>query len=214
MTTDGTPRWMYRFRNYMRAFALLRDAVETMEQRELSRLEKEGVIQRFGYTIELAWNVMRDYLESENVVFEQITPRSVIRRTFEANLVEDGQTWMDALDMRNRMSRTYDLATFERVIEAIRRRYLGVFGELHAKLLERSAEWQEPRALGTPTPDDRANTVAVRRRYNPGRPVWLARHGQLSRQLGHRLGSARRNRAGECRSAVDAISGEQPAGLR
>jgi len=138
--TDDTPRWLYRFRNYMRAFSLLREAVETMEQRELSQLEKEGVIQRFEYTIELAWNVMKDYLESENVVFEQITPRAVIRKAFEANLVEDGETWMDALDMRNRMSHTYDLATFERVIEAVRHRYLGAFDELHAKLLERSME--------------------------------------------------------------------------
>ena len=97
--TDDTPRWVYRFRNYARAFSLLREAVEMMETRELSQLEKKkGVIQRFEYTIELAWNVMRDYLESENVVFEQITPRAVIRKAFEANFVEDGETWMDALD--------------------------------------------------------------------------------------------------------------------
>ena len=140
--TDDTPRWVYRFRNYMRAFALLREAIEAMEARELSQLEKEGVIQRFEYTIELAWNVMKDYLESENVVFDQVTPRAVIRKAFEANLVEDGATWMDALDMRNRMSHTYDFETFERVVEEIRYRYIGAFGELHAKLLERSLEWQ------------------------------------------------------------------------
>ena len=140
--TDDTPRWVYRFRNYSRAFSLLREAIETMELRELSQLEKEGVIQRFEYTIELAWNVMRDYLESENVVFEQITPRAVIRKAFETNLVEDGETWMDALDTRNRMSRTYDVETFERAVEEIRRRYLAAFNESHAKLLERSMEWQ------------------------------------------------------------------------
>ena len=140
--TDDTPRWVYRFRNYSRAFSLLREAIETMALRELSQLEKEGVIQRFEYTIELAWNVMRDYLESENVVFEQITPRAVIRKAFETNLVEDGETWMDALDTRNRMSHTCDVETFERAVEEIRRRYLAAFNELHAKLLERSMEWQ------------------------------------------------------------------------
>ena len=140
--TDDTPRWVYRFRNYMRAFSLLREAIEMMETRELSQLEKEGVIQRFEYTIELAWNVMKDYLESENVVFDQVTPRAVIRKAFETNLVEDGAVWMDALDMRNRMSHTYNFATFERVVESIRRRYLAAFSELHMKLLERSLEWQ------------------------------------------------------------------------
>ena len=142
MTTDDTPRWVYRFRNYMRAFALLREAIEAMETRELSQLEKEGVIQRFEYTIELAWNVMKDYLESENVVFEQVTPRAVIRKAFETNFIEDGETWMNALDMRNRMSHTYDFEMFERVVEDIRYRYLAEFDELHSKLLERSLEWQ------------------------------------------------------------------------
>lgn len=88
------PRWKYRFDNYKRAFTLLREA---MEQETLSQLEQEGVIQRFEYTMELAWKTMKDYLESQNVVFDQITPRAVIRRAFEAGLVKDGETWQNAL---------------------------------------------------------------------------------------------------------------------
>ncbi len=82
MKTDSMtypiPRWQYRFENYHRAFALLREAIE--QEKPLTQLEKEGVIQRFEYTMELAWKTLKDYLESENVVFDQITPRAVIRR--------------------------------------------------------------------------------------------------------------------------------------
>ena len=138
--TDDAPRWLYRFDNYRRAFSLLREAIELMEEKEPTQLEKEGTIQRFEYTTELAWKVMKDYLESENVVFGQITPRAVMRKAFEAKLLEDGEAWMDALDARNKMSHVYDLKSFEIVIEDIRRRYLRAFDALHEKLLEKSVE--------------------------------------------------------------------------
>ncbi len=55
LVTDDTPRRLYRFNNYMRAFSLLREAIEMMDEKEPSQLEKEGIIQRFEYTTELAW---------------------------------------------------------------------------------------------------------------------------------------------------------------
>ncbi|MDE0032292.1 MAG: nucleotidyltransferase substrate binding protein [Deltaproteobacteria bacterium] len=132
------PRWQYRFDNFKRAFLLLREALD--EERELSQLEQEGVIQRFEYTMELAWKVMRDYLESESLVLPQVTPRAVIRAAFESRLISDGETWMDALDDRNKMSHTYDFKKFKDVIDSIRSRYLKVMDELHTKLVEQSAE--------------------------------------------------------------------------
>lgn len=136
MADDSTPRWLYRFDNFKRAYTLLREAMEQAEEQGLTQLEKEGVIQRFEYTIELAWKTMKDYLEYQNLVFPQITPRTIIRESFAARLIKDGQTWMDALDARNRMSHTYDLAEFERVIEDIKRHYLPVVEALYFDLLE------------------------------------------------------------------------------
>jgi nucleotidyltransferase substrate binding protein (TIGR01987 family) len=121
--TDDTPRWKYRFDNYKRAFTLLRQA---MEQETLSALEQEGVIQRFEYTMELAWKTMKDYLESQNLVLDQITPRAVIRTAFEAGIIQDGETWQKALDARNKMSHTYNFETFSKVVEDIRQHYLAV----------------------------------------------------------------------------------------
>ena len=136
--TDSTPRWRYRFDNYRRAFILLREAIE--QERPLTQLEKEGLIQRFEYTMELAWKTLKDYLESENVVFDQVTPRAVIRRAFEAGVIRRGEAWLNALDARNRMSHTYNFQTFERVIQDIRRAYLDAFDELYEFLLAKSLE--------------------------------------------------------------------------
>lgn len=134
--TDEKPRWIYRFDNYKRAFVLLREAIETMDERELTQLEKEGIIQRFEYTWELAWKVIKDYLEHEGVTLDKITPASVIRAAFAAKIIKDGETWMQALDARNKMSHVYSLKKFEEVIEEIRKSYLALFDDLHFSMME------------------------------------------------------------------------------
>ncbi len=133
-----TSRWRMRFENYSRAVRLLGEAVAEMRVRELSVLEKEGCVQRFEVAMELAWKVMRDYLESRNVVFDEITPRQVIKGAVAANLVADGQVWMNALDARNKMSHTYDAVQFETVIVALRSFYYPAMESLYAILRDRA----------------------------------------------------------------------------
>jgi len=135
-TTPEKPRWLYRFDNYQRAFGLLRDAMETIETRPLTQLEKEGVIQRFEYTWELAWKMIKDYLEHEGVVLDKVTPASVLRAAFEARVITQGDVWMRALDARNKMAHSYNFKYFEAVIEDIRRSYFTLFDDLHLSMLE------------------------------------------------------------------------------
>lgn len=138
--TDDKPRWKYRFDNYKRAFGLLREAIEIMQARELTQLEKEGVIQRFEYTWELAWKVLNDYLDSSGVVLETVTPAAVIRAAFAAKIITDGDVWMKALDARNKMSHTYNLKTFELIIADIRAQYFAVLDALHLTMLEKAMQ--------------------------------------------------------------------------
>ena len=130
MRGDATPRWRYRLANYQQAVGLLREAMDQRRDSGLNQLETEGVVQRFEFTLELAWNVMKDYLEHEGVVFDQVTPRAVIRRAYEANLIEHGEAWMDALDARNKMSHKYDARVFEQIVGEIGNRYLAVMEDL------------------------------------------------------------------------------------
>lgn len=85
--------------------------------------------------MELAWKTMKDYLEAQNLVLEQITPRSVIKAAFAAKLIEQGEVWMEALDARNKLSHTYDCKLFETVITNIQDRYLAALGNLYQHLL-------------------------------------------------------------------------------
>jgi len=120
---DTTPRWIYRFRHFTRARALLQEGAEAMAVRALSPLEKEGVVQRFEYTWELAWKLLKDYLEASGVVFETITPAVVLRAAVAARLIENGEVWMRSLDARNRMAHTYDAAALDQTVGEIARDY-------------------------------------------------------------------------------------------
>ena len=137
--SDPAPRWRYRFANYRRAVALLREAMDRKRESGLNQLETEGAIQRFEFTMELAWNVMRDFLEHDGVVFDQVTPRAVFRKAYEANLTEHGEVWMDALDARNKMSHTYDALALEKVVEDIDTRFLVAMEDLCRLLTAKEA---------------------------------------------------------------------------
>jgi nucleotidyltransferase substrate binding protein (TIGR01987 family) len=132
------PRWLYRFDNYKRAFVLLREGIATMEERPLSQLEKEGVIQRFEYTWELAWKLLKDYLEASGVVLATVTPAAVIKAAFAAKLIDDGDGWMRALDARNKMSHTYDVKVFEQIIQEIRSHHLILLDRLYRGMLQKA----------------------------------------------------------------------------
>ena len=61
---DKDIRWKQRFQNFEKAILYLQDAVN---KKELSDLEKAGVIQIYEFTFELAWKTVKDYLEEKNV---------------------------------------------------------------------------------------------------------------------------------------------------
>jgi len=132
-------RWKQRLENFERAILLLREAFETHPD-GMSDLEKEGVVQRFEYTFELAWKTLKDYLVYSGVAFDQITPRSVIKQAFATRIIKDGQIWIDMLEQRNLMSHTYDLKTFETVFRNIEQHYIGALEQVFAWLKEKAAE--------------------------------------------------------------------------
>ena len=132
-------RWHYRFRNFARAFLRLQGALQEGVE-ALNELEQEGVIQRFEYTFELAWKTLKDYLEYHGVVLDEVTPRTVIRKAYQAKLISDGERWIDMLTDRNRMSHTYDGDTFDAIIKEIDERYLDRLQQLHRRLSREIAE--------------------------------------------------------------------------
>ena len=132
-------RWKQRFHNFDRAFVLLREALQRTPE-ALSMLEKEGVIQRFEYTFELAWKTLKDYLEEGGLVISPVTPRQVIKEAFAAKVISDGEVWINMLDNRNLLSQTYDFSVFEQAVNAIDEHYLPAMEKLHGYFIEKGVE--------------------------------------------------------------------------
>ena len=113
------PRWKYRFESFERAFSLL---TEVLDKDEPNLFERAGLIQMFEITFELAWKTLNDRLRHDGISVVA-TPRQVIREALRAGLIADGQSWINMLEDRNKMSHRYDLEDFEGAEDNIRSSY-------------------------------------------------------------------------------------------
>jgi nucleotidyltransferase substrate binding protein (TIGR01987 family) len=126
-------RWIQRYKHFVQAFTQLEKAVALSKQRPLTELEKQGLIQGFEYTHELAWNVLKDFLEEQgmqNLYGSKDTTREAFRR----GLVENGANWMDMIKNRNLTSRTYNSEVTQQIVRAIVDDYYTEFRQLLARL--------------------------------------------------------------------------------
>lgn len=130
-------RWKQRFDNFTRALHQLTQAVELSRQRELSDLEKQGVIHGFEFVHELAWNVLKDFLEYEGIQ-GIVGSRGAVREAFKHALIDDGALWMDMIEKRNLSSHTYNKEVAEGLISAIIGGYHSAFLALQQEMQSRA----------------------------------------------------------------------------
>ncbi len=126
-------RWKQRFSNFKKALIQLEEAVMLSEQRDLTKLEKQGVIQAFEFTHELAWNVLKDFLEdqgNQNIKGS----KDATREAFKVSLITDGEKWMAMIQSRNLSSHTYDEETANSLAVAIIHDYFPLFQVLKSEL--------------------------------------------------------------------------------
>jgi nucleotidyltransferase substrate binding protein (TIGR01987 family) len=123
MNEEKDVRWEQRFSNFKKALAKLDQAVKHIQSlyyvegsfdesllKEGDDLMKEGLIQRFEYTHELAWNVMKDFL-NERGSTPLYGSKDATREAFATGLIANGQIWMEMIGSRNKTSHTYNEET-------------------------------------------------------------------------------------------------------
>ncbi len=128
-------RWEQRFSNYRKALKKLSEAIEYVQENlkdedfdsfemneVLNEIIKEGLIQRFEYTYEMAWNVMKDYAAYQGNT-DIAGSRDAIRYAFSANLITNGDTWIDMIKSRIKTSHTYNEATVDEIYGKIINEY-------------------------------------------------------------------------------------------
>ncbi len=101
-------RFIQRYTHFTQAFVKLREVVSMPE---LNEIEQNGMVQRFEFTLELAWKTMRDFLTDEGFVVW--SPKETIRQAFASGYIDDAQVWIDMIDLRNAFSHDYDGTIFD-----------------------------------------------------------------------------------------------------
>jgi nucleotidyltransferase substrate binding protein (TIGR01987 family) len=119
-------RWQQRLQNFSKAFLLLKSTVALEAP---SVIERAGMIQFFEMSFELAWKLLKDYLEEEGFMVK--SPRDAIKQAFQAELIGDGQLWLEALKDRNLTVHTYQEETAREVEGKISQVYFLLLERLH-----------------------------------------------------------------------------------
>ena len=122
-------RWIQRFSNYKNAFEQLSEAVELSQKRNLSKLEKQGLIKSFEFTIELSWKVLKDFLEYKGNR-DIYGSRDAIREAFKLGVLENGEVWLEMIKSRNLTSHIYDESIVDDIIRYVKENYYKEFEKL------------------------------------------------------------------------------------
>lgn len=120
-------RWQQRFQNFERALRSLEEAL-AIEQPDM--VQRAGLIQFFEITFELAWKMLKDYLETQGFT-EVKSPRAVLKQAFEVELIGDGHQWLQGLQDRNLTAHTYNEETAVLVENLVRQTYYPLLSQLH-----------------------------------------------------------------------------------
>ncbi len=120
-----------RITDYLKALAQLEKAVAVPKDEFI----RDSVIQRFEFTHELSWKMMKLKLEAEGLPVR--TPRETVQEALQAGLIEDGNLWTDMQKIRNLTSHTYHEQLADDVYAFIVDQGLSLFQQL----AERCRTW-------------------------------------------------------------------------
>ena len=128
--TSNIPNWQNRFSGYKKALGLLS---EFINQKELSKIQRLGLIKAFDLSFDLAWNVIKDYFQYQGITEIQGS-KDAFRTAFKQGLIEDGETWMSMIESRIQTTHTYNESVASDIAKDIINSYYDRFKELETKL--------------------------------------------------------------------------------
>lgn len=90
----------------------------------------DGVLHRFEFTFELAWKLMKYYMEYMGLVEITGSPRETIQNALKQNIIGDGEEWINMMISRNNLSHIYDEKVSREIYGKIKNNYIKLFEKL------------------------------------------------------------------------------------
>lgn len=121
---------LQKIEHYISALAQLEQAAAIYQKSQQDDLYRDGLIQRFEFTVELAWKSIKEYLEDQGCSTPIATPRAVLKEAFAAGVIQDANAWNSVITARNITFHVYDERTAENVAAQICSDFLPLMQEL------------------------------------------------------------------------------------
>lgn len=120
-----------KYENSLKALAKLK---ELQDKKTLdSDIFCDALIQRFEFTFELTWKLLKAYLEEEGI--QNInSPKSVLKAAYANHLIKEESIWIDMLKDRNLTSHIYSEKTAIEISRKIIDDYIPLFKRLLEKI--------------------------------------------------------------------------------
>ncbi len=115
---------LMKIKNYLSAVQRLAEGVADYEAFPTSSTMRDGVIQRFEFTFELAWKSLKEYMTDQGVAAQLQFPKQVLKEAYAAGIISDERVWVDMLSSRNITSHIYDDKQASTVMADIQSRFL------------------------------------------------------------------------------------------
>jgi nucleotidyltransferase substrate binding protein (TIGR01987 family) len=103
----------------------LQDALTKLEEgvgQAKDELGRDGVIQRFEFTFELAWKTIKIFLKDKGI--EVKSPKDSFVEAFQIGWIKDEQAFLMMLDDRNETSHVYSKDKAEAIFKRIKEAHL------------------------------------------------------------------------------------------
>jgi nucleotidyltransferase substrate binding protein (TIGR01987 family) len=117
------------FQQVNQALIALKQMVDKPMQSDRSNID--ACIQRFKFTVELFWKLLKRIIESRGGM--PTYPKDVLREAFRGQLIHDESVWLRMLQDRNLTSHTYNQDLADAIFERIKT-YYPVFHETYEQL--------------------------------------------------------------------------------
>ena len=124
---------MKKFENFCNALNNLKEIFNYEEP--YNNVITIGLVGLYDICFEQSWKAMREILENEGFDMETSgSPRQIIKTAYQAGMINDEDTWLEALVSRNNVSHSYNEDVALDIINATREKYYKMFQDLREVL--------------------------------------------------------------------------------
>lgn len=116
-----------KYMDFQKALARLE---EGLAEENKSALAIDGIIQRFEFTFEISWKLMKLFNEEEGITGVCLSPKTTVKQAFKREMIEDGEGWIQMIHDRNLTSHLYDENMSKKIYKTIESKHIFLFRAL------------------------------------------------------------------------------------